>query len=202
MRTQETYSKYRVKGSLEKALRNLRMLRVVRDRLQLKKPFLGWAFYINKFNEHQIDDARMMAMDIGVDIWFKLLSCEDPSWRSKYHLTPNDPVVVTPEWVTDIYPNWAARSIVEKPLHVNLPGVCVLPFSFMVINWNGDVYPCDVVYGNEFKLGNLVTQEIDEVWFGQEYVKCRSFLRNYGPKQDSGSVCQNHPCPVSRKSLL
>ena len=199
--TQETYSRYRVGGDLGMALHNLNILRAARERLHLVKPFVGWAFYINKFNEHQINDARAMAKDLGVDIWFKLLSCDDPSWHSKYHFLPGDPVLATPEWVPSIYPDWRAQSIVDTPLHPILPGVCVLPFSFMVINWNGDVYPCDVVYGEQFKLGNLLTQNIDEVWFGQEYVKCRSFLRNYGPQQESGSVCQNQPCPVAKKWL-
>jgi radical SAM protein with 4Fe4S-binding SPASM domain len=142
-----------------------------------------------------------MAAEIGVPIWFKLLSCEDPSWRSKYHFAPEDPVLATPDWVWQIYPPWSARSIQEKPLHPALPGVCVLPFSFMVINWNGDAFPCDVVYGERFRLGNLVRQSLDDVWFGREYVKCRSFLRHYGPPQASGSVCQDNPCPVAQKWL-
>jgi radical SAM protein with 4Fe4S-binding SPASM domain len=110
-------------------------------------------------------------------------------------------LLAAPESVKDILPDWRAPSIVERPLNDTLPSVCALPFSNMVISWNGDVYPCCVVDGDEYKLGNLVTQTVDEVWFGEEYVKCRSFLRHYGPSQDSGSVCQNHACPVSCKSL-
>lgn len=197
--TQEAYSKYRVKGNLEMALHNLRVLRAARDRLGLETPFVGWAFYISKFNEHQVEDARAIAKSLGVEIWFKLLSCEDPSWRSTYHLVPDHPDLATPSWVAGIYPDWRATSIVESPLHANLPGPCVLPFGFMVINWNGDIFPCDVVYGEQYVLGNLLRQEVDEIWFGSEYVKCRSFLRNYGPRQDGDSICERHTCAVPQK---
>jgi radical SAM protein with 4Fe4S-binding SPASM domain len=199
--TQDSYSRYRVDGNLEMALHNLRVLREARDRLHLHKPFVGWAFYVNKFNEHQIEDARAIAKAIGVEVWFKLLSCDDPAWRSKYHFIPEHPDLHTPPWVAGIYPDWRAASIVDKPLHPSLPGVCVLPFGFMVINWNGDVFPCDVVYGEQYVLGNLLRQEVDEIWFGREYVKCRSFLRNYGPRQDGGSVCETHACAVPQKWL-
>lgn len=200
--TQDSYSKYRVRGNLQMALDNLRALQAAKRKLGVERPFVGWAFYVNKFNEDEIALARKMARDIGVDIWFKLLSCNDPSWRSKYHFDPDPSVLATPPWVGSIYPDWRAPSIVEKPLHPKLPGVCVLPFGFMVINFNGDVFPCDVVYGEQYRLGNLITQSVDEIWFGREYVKCRSFLRNFGPKQDSGSVCQNHSCAVPEKCVI
>ena len=199
--TQEAYSKYRVKGSLDMALQNLAALRAARDRLGRSRPFLGWSFYICKFNEHQVDEARRMASELGVGIWFKLLSCEDPTWRSIYHDRPDDAVLATPGWVGDIYPDSRPRSIIDMPLHERLPHVCTMPFSTMVINWNGDVYPCDVVYGDDFKLGNLVTQELSDVWFGDNYAKCRDFLRHYGPQQQSGAACQNNPCPVPNKWL-
>lgn len=199
--TQEVYERYRVRGDLAMALHNLRALRDAKERLRTAKPFLGWAFYLHKFNAHQVEEARAMARDLDVDIWFKLLSCEDPSWQSEYHRNPHHPDLAVPSWVQGIYPDWRPQSIVNKPLAPDLPGVCVLPFGFMVINWNGDVYPCDVVYGEEFILGNLIEQDFDAIWFGSEYVKCRSFLRHYGPRQDSGSVCQNNPCPVARKWL-
>jgi radical SAM protein with 4Fe4S-binding SPASM domain len=199
--TQEAYSKYRVKGNLDMALGNLALLRTTRDRLKRTTPFLGWSFYINKFNEHQVDEARALAEQIGVGIWFKLLSCEDPSWHSRYHATPDDPVLHIPAWARDIYPDWRPFSIRVRPLHQRLPHVCTQPFGSMVINWNGDVVPCCVVYGRDYKLGNLVHQELDEIWRGPEYVKCRSFLRNYGPRQEGGSVCESNECPVSRKWL-
>ena len=140
-----------------------------------------------------------MAQSLGVDIWFKLLSCEDPSWVSSYHARPNDPILRVPSRVRNVYPDWRPPGLVGTPLHPQLPGVCTQPFGAMVINWNGDVYPCCVVYGNAFKLGNLLTQELDDLWFGREYAKCRAFLRQYGPPQDSGSVCQRNPCPVIQK---
>lgn len=197
--TQAGYSKYRVAGNLEIVLHNLRLLRVTRDRLSLKKPSIGWSFLINKFNENEIEAARALAADIGVDICFKLLSCGYPEWRSIYHETQDSTVLTKPEWLTRVYNIKHPQSLSTHPLHPDLANFCYQPFSAMVINWNGDVYPCCTVYGDIFKLGSLITQEFDEIWFGQEYVKCRSFLRHYGMPQSSGSVCQNNHCSLIRK---
>jgi radical SAM protein with 4Fe4S-binding SPASM domain len=71
----------------------------------------------------------------------------------------------------------------------------------MVIAWNGDVLPCTCVEGNEYVMGNLLKESLEEVWNGPQFRKSREFVLNYGPEQNTGSVCERLSCPVTDKKL-
>jgi radical SAM protein with 4Fe4S-binding SPASM domain len=188
--TQESYEKYRVAGRLDRALHNLRQLVRARERLRMETPGLLWAFYLNRYNEDEIDLARDLAKEIGVEIWFKLLSAP-PDFQTKY-ATTGGPVLMPPSSLAHWHPSHIANeTLPEFGLHPVLHVVCRQPFTVGVINWNGDVYPCCAVGGDEFKLGNIVEQELEEVWNGAPLRSCRSFLTNFGPVQNGDSVCEN-----------
>jgi radical SAM protein with 4Fe4S-binding SPASM domain len=186
--TQESYEKYRVGGSLERALGNLRRLVAARNRLGSETPGLIWDFYLNRYNEHEVEAAREVAKDIGVDIWFKPLSCTDDFQAT---LTKQGADVFDmPPVASELHP--LGKMLASVQLHPLLGAVCRQPFAAGVVNWNGDVYPCCVMGGEDFKLGNLIEQEFDEVWNGAPIRSCRTFLRNFGPVQGGDSVCENN----------
>lgn len=187
--TQEAYERYRVGGSLERALGNLRQLVEARARLGSESPGLLWSFYLNRYNEHQIEHARELAAKIGVEIWFKPLSCPDDfqAERTRQGFDLFRP----PPSASRLHPRQRNADLPEFELHPLLHPVCRQPFNVGVINWNGDVFPCCAVRGERFKLGNLVHQELDEVWNGKPLQSCRTFLRDFGPVQGGDSVCEN-----------
>lgn len=41
---------------------------------------------------------------------------------------------------------------------------CAMGERFVVVAWNGDVYPCSHLYGKEFKIGNVVEQRFRAIW--------------------------------------
>jgi len=184
--TQESYEKYRVDGSLKRALANLRQLVAAKKRLGSQSPGLIWDFYLNRYNEHEIEDARTLAAQIGVDIWFKPLSCPDDF---QAELTRQGHFFDAPPSVAELHPLHEKMGSVQ--LHSQLHSICRQPFSVGVINWNGDTFPCCVVSGKEFKLGNLIEQSFEEVWNGRPMHSCRRFLRDFGPVQNGDSVCEN-----------
>jgi hypothetical protein len=69
----------------------------------------------------------------------------------------------------------------------------------MVVEWNGDVYPCTVVSGKQFVLGNLLRQGLEEIWNGAAFSASRAFVLNYGPRQGGNSICENNACPLQEK---
>jgi MoaA/NifB/PqqE/SkfB family radical SAM enzyme len=187
--TQESYEKYRVGGRLDRALGNLRQLVRARDRLGMETPGLMWCFYLNRYNENEVELAHEMAKDIGVEIWFKLLSAPD-EFQTRYAKQGGrllDPPASVHHW----HPPQRNEGLPPFVLHPVLhPFVCRQPFTIGVVNWNGDVFPCCVVTGSAFKLGNLLEQELDEVWNGAPIGACRTFLRDFGPVQGGDSVCE------------
>lgn len=65
--TQEVYEKYRVNGSLEKCLTNLRALADIKKRLGVRHPYTDWQFLIFDHNVHQLDEVKEMVVDSGAD---------------------------------------------------------------------------------------------------------------------------------------
>ncbi|MCA8975869.1 MAG: radical SAM protein [Planctomycetes bacterium] len=65
--SQETYERYRVKGSFQTVLDNVRLMRARRDELGAVEPKLVWQFLVFRHNEHEMDLATRMAREIGVD---------------------------------------------------------------------------------------------------------------------------------------
>jgi radical SAM protein with 4Fe4S-binding SPASM domain len=231
--TQESYVQYRRRGKIDRALRNLSQIVEAKKRLGSQTPDVGWNYLVNRFNEHEIDQARRMAREIGVHIEFKLMSCWDPSWESSFHRTgvlpsSDDGVeaanAATPTAAADGEAAGAPQPIAvrapqEPPLppitksenrglpmplsdlrlHPELPSWCMQPFTFMVLNWDGKVMPCCTVHGDEYAIGNLVTDSLEDVWSGVQFRSARKFLYNFGEPQNTGSVCERLPCPVNPK---
>ena len=77
--TQETYSAYRVGGSLEKVLEGTRNVLEARKSLGSRKPFVVWQFLVVKPNEHQVEDIKSLAKEYKVDeVVIKTAQLDDP----------------------------------------------------------------------------------------------------------------------------
>lgn len=64
----ESYSRYRVGGRFHMVMDNLARLVNRKKELGLEFPLLEWRFLVFRHNEHEIDTARSMARDLGVDL--------------------------------------------------------------------------------------------------------------------------------------
>jgi radical SAM protein with 4Fe4S-binding SPASM domain len=88
-------------------------------------------------------------------------------------------------------------------LHPQLRTTCEQPFKQLLVNYNGDVYPCCEVFDQKgdgsLAVGNLLNQTLEEIWYGEPVTACRKFLLDFGPKQSTGSICETCACPVSPK---
>src|SRR6201996_4004936 len=65
--TQDVYEQYRVGGKLEKVLEGARNIVKWKKKLNSKTPFVFFQFLVVRPNEHQLDDIRRLAKEIGVD---------------------------------------------------------------------------------------------------------------------------------------
>lgn len=56
---------------------------------------------------------------------------------------------------------------------------CILPFNQLVIDANGDCYPCQALRGkNEFKMGNIFKDEFNDIWNGDLIKTFRKKMMN------------------------
>ncbi len=83
--SQATYEKYRVKGSFDTVVRNIKILVARKRELRQVEPKLVWQFLVFRHNEHEIEMAKQMAKELGVDeIAFRKPNLTDAyrSWDS------------------------------------------------------------------------------------------------------------------------
>ena len=77
-RAKVTYEQYRVGGQLEKVLDGTRNMVKWKKKMKAKTPHLIFQFLVVGPNEHQIEEARHLAKEIGVDeIQFKTAQVYD-----------------------------------------------------------------------------------------------------------------------------
>ncbi|RJR24502.1 hypothetical protein C4578_02685 [Candidatus Microgenomates bacterium] len=65
--SQETYSQYRVGGSLPKVLDSVKKIALEKKRQSSPFPFITWQFIVMKHNEHEVKEAKKLVKEWGFD---------------------------------------------------------------------------------------------------------------------------------------
>jgi MoaA/NifB/PqqE/SkfB family radical SAM enzyme len=66
--TQETYSKYRVRGDYAKVIEHLKLLVRKKKELGRRNPYIIWQFLVFKHNEHEVEKVRAFGKELGCDV--------------------------------------------------------------------------------------------------------------------------------------
>lgn len=66
--SRDTYEKYRVGGDFDLVMNNMKRFIARKRERGLQYPLIEWRFLVFSHNEHEVEHARAMARDIGVDI--------------------------------------------------------------------------------------------------------------------------------------
>lgn len=146
---QEVYEKYRVRGDYEKAMRGLKLLaRAAPGRV-------NWTWVLFSFNEHQVEEAKAIAKELGVNFGAKPPYLLDErtqkemlpkSGYQRYDIDSNG----TPVLKADKY---KCREFWET--------IYVVP--------NGDVVTCCYDYNNMIVCGNVNQETVADIWNGVVY---------------------------------
>lgn len=161
--TQEVYQQYRVGGKLEKVLEGARNIVKWKRELNSKKPFVIFQFLVVKPNEHQVEDVKKLAREIGVDdVWFKTAQVYDYE---------NDPNGLIP--VNDKFSRY--KKIGDKTVFKGkLANQCWRLWHDPVITWDGLVAPCCFDKDAQHRLGDLKQKSFREIWKNGAYHEFRS----------------------------
>jgi len=161
--TQETYQQYRVGGNLEKVIEGARNIVKWKRELKSKTPFVVFQFLVVKHNEHQIEDVKNLAKEIGVDdVWFKTAQIYD------YEKDPNNLIPTI-----DKYSRYRKTANGTK-FKGKLANHCWRLWHDPVITWDGLVAPCCFDKDAQHRLGNLKEKSFKEIWKNGEYTKFRT----------------------------
>src|SRR4030095_12656158 len=175
--TQEVYQQYRRGGNLEKVLQGTRNIVKWRKQLKSKTPFVVFQFWVVRHNEHQIEDVKKMAREMGVDdVWFKTAQVYDYE---------NDPNHLIP--TIDKYSRYrkTANGTVFKG---TLANHCWRLWHDPVITWDGLVAPCCFDKDAQHQLGSLKEKSFKEIWKNGAYTE---FRRQILKGRKNIDICSN-----------
>jgi radical SAM protein with 4Fe4S-binding SPASM domain len=163
--TQDVYEQYRIGGKLEKVLEGARNIVKWKKELKSKTPYVFFQFLVVKPNEHQIEDVKLLAKEIGVDdVRFKTAQI--------YDYENGNPLIPT----IDKFSRYKKGVNGKYEIKNTLENHCWKLWHACVISWDGLVVPCCFDKDAEFQLGNLKEQSLRVTWHDTAYKKFRKKL--------------------------
>jgi radical SAM protein with 4Fe4S-binding SPASM domain len=176
--TQDVYEQYRVGGNLNKVLEGTKNIVKWKKNLKSKTPFIVFQFLVVRPNEHQVEDVKKLAKEMGVDdVWFKTAQVYD---------FENDPNKLIPS--VDKYSRYR-KTKTGYAFKGKLANHCWRLWHDPVITWDGLVAPCCFDKDAQHRLGDLKQKSFKEIWNNGEYKKFRSQILKGRKNIDICSNC-------------
>jgi radical SAM protein with 4Fe4S-binding SPASM domain len=204
--SQETYEQYRVGGDFQKVMSNLSLLIDKRGKLGKKNPFVCWQFLVMRHNEHEVEIAKKMAEDLGVDtitIGHAYLPIDT---RQNANLwLPKNPAYHRYN-VQELEKIWEAQEIQQAQAPPNPTREhaftedlkrrvhCLWLWTQSTINWDGSISPCCAIYDPSDDFGTLSNNHFKKVWNNEKYRASRRFSSK-GETSGIRTVCMR--CPIA-----
>ena len=162
--TQETYSKYRIGGDLEKVIEGIKNLVKYKKDYKSKYPIIHLQFLVFKHNEHQIEEIRQMSKLLGVNK-LELKSVQIENFKTNCNLIPS-------------HKKFARYQLTNNHFEIknNLFNRCFRIWSTLLVSWNGIIVPCCFDKDLQYKLGNINHDSIIRVWKSKEFIHFRNTI--------------------------
>jgi MoaA/NifB/PqqE/SkfB family radical SAM enzyme len=197
--TQATYEQYRVRGEIDLVFDNLREIIEAKRRLGSRTPVIEWQFIVFKHNEHEMEAARALAPQIGVDrLRFRAPGL--PYNRS-------DDEELGDKWMPTNPAYWELN-----PARLNAQGYlwdepCYYLYRSMTVNPGGGVAACCIVYKEKQDFGCLLHEDLDAVWNNRSYQASRALFARRPPGR-AQTICDGCflfkrpglPAPVRKRT--
>lgn len=176
--TQDVYQQYRVGGTLNKVMEGAKNIVKWKKELKSKTPLVVFQFLVVKPNEHQMEDVKQLAKEIGVDdVWFKTAQIYD------YEKDPNQLIPTL-----DKYSRYTKNADGSYSPKNKLQNHCWKLWHANVITWDGLVVPCCFDKDAMHQLGNLKMQSFKQVWNNDNY---RQFRKELMTSRKNIDICSN-----------
>ncbi len=175
--TQETYQSYRVGGDLKKVIEGTKNLVKWKRQLKSSTPHLVFQFLVVKPNEHQLEEIKILAKELGVDeVKFKTAQVYD--YENGNNLIPEN----------SKYSRYKYGKSGKFEIKNKLLNQCWKLWHSSVITWDGRVVPCCFDKDASHQFGYLKSNSFKEVWHNEKYNRFRASLLNSRSEID---ICKN-----------
>lgn len=176
--TQDVYRQYRVGGNLEKVIQGAKNIVKWKKELKSKTPFIFFQFLVVKPNEHQIEEVKKLAKEVGVDqVRFKTAQVYD------YETDPHQLIPTIQK-----FSRYRKDKDGKTTIRSSMKNHCWKLWHANVITWDGMVVPCCFDKDAMHRLGNLRTQSFKEIWNNENY---KQFRRELTTSRKNIDICAN-----------
>ena len=175
--TQEVYEQYRKEGNLEKVLEGARNLVNAKKEAGSTTPHIVFQMLVVKPNEHQIDEVKKLAREIGVDE-VKLKTAQVYDYQNGNELIPT--LKQYSRYHQDESGVWKIRN--------KLLNQCWKLWHACVITWDGIVVPCCFDKDATHRMGDLRQVSFRKIWQGPAY---KNFRKQILMGRDKIEICKN-----------
>lgn len=176
--TQEVYEQYRVGGNINKVIEGTKNILKWKKQLKSKTPYIVFQFLVVKPNEHQIEDAKRLTKELGVDE-IKFKTAQVYNYENGNELIPDNIA----------YSRYKKNANGTYSIKNKLLNQCWRMWSGCVITWDGLVVPCCFDKDAKHRLGNLKETSLKKVWQSEEYNHFRASILNSRKDIDICSNC-------------
>lgn len=174
--TQEVYEKYRKGGLLSKSIEAIKLLKEAKTELNSKTPCIEAQFIVFRFNEHQIDEFKILAPAWGADkISIKSAQIHSPNENSEII-----PTINKYSRYHKINGKWKIKKDYTK--------ACFRAWYGMVISADGNILPCCFDKQEKHIYGNIKEDKIENIWKNKKSKNFRNILLN---NRQSINICCN-----------
>lgn len=176
--TQEVYEQYRIGGKLDKVLEGARNIVKWKKELKSKTPFVFFQFLVVKPNEHQLQEVKHLAKEVGVDeVRYKTAQVYD------YENDPHQ-LIPTIGKYSRYRKNKEGKTVVKNALNNH----CWRLWHAPVITWDGLVVPCCFDKDADHRLGDLSSKSFQDIWHDKNY---RQFRKDVIKGRANIDICAN-----------
>lgn len=165
--SEDTYSVYQKGGRFSHVVKNIETLIKVKNDLNSKTPYITWYFIVFRHNEHEIEKAKELSQELGVDeIDFRGGHVEDQDWL------PKNPIYQRTGEKEEIGCNWLWRNF--------------------TVNCDGGISPCCWAYKQQDDFGDITKNSFYEIWNNESFQNARYlFTRKHYEKSIKRILCSD-----------
>lgn len=185
--TQETYQQYRVGGHLDKVIEGAKNIVTQKKQMKSTTPYIIFQFLVVRPNEHQVDEVKALAKEIGVDeVIFKTAQVYD--YENGNPLIPENEKFSRYKKLED--GTYAIKNVLENS--------CWKLWHSCVVTWDGKIVPCCFDKDAQYQLGDLKNMSLQKIWRNEAYHDFRTKLVRSRKEIDICTNC-SEGCEVNIK---
>ncbi|WP_186757031.1 radical SAM/SPASM domain-containing protein [Echinicola salinicaeni] len=175
--TQTVYERYRIGGNLSRVKSGIQSLIEERKAQNSGYPQVIFQFLVTGENEHEIPKIKELARELEVDE-LQLKTAQIYDYENGSDLIPSD--LRFSRYLPLKNGKWKLKKEIKDK--------CWRMWQGAVVTWDGDMVPCCFDKDASHVMGNLIKQNLDQVWKNRLYNQFRQQLLS---DRSQIEICKN-----------